>query len=133
MGAPDADLVEQRRGVGGVVGDADRRRGVGASEPAAPVIADQLVAVGERRFCQQRQEAVRDDRVHKQHRLARPGHLVLQFDSIDVYALHGSSLMGCLWSATQMREPDRYGSNRRGYDRRRLARRVNGAGMAGGR
>ena len=28
VGAPQTELVEQRRGVGGVVGDADRRRGV---------------------------------------------------------------------------------------------------------
>ena len=65
VGGSHAEMVEQRRGVGGVVGDAHRRRGVGASEPAALVVADELVAVGERRFCEQRQEAVRDDRVRR--------------------------------------------------------------------
>ena len=88
------EMVEQRRGVGGVVGDAHRRRGVCASDPAALVVADELVAVGERRFCEQRQEAVRDDGADEQHRFARSGHLVFQVDAVDVYALHGSFSFG---------------------------------------
>ena len=119
VGAPHAEMVEQRRGVGGVVGDAHRRRGVRASDPTALVIPDELVAVGERRFREQRQEAVRDDRADEQHRLARSGHLVLQFHVVDLYALHGSSSFGAggLWSATHMREQDRYGGNSHGYGR----------------
>ena len=46
------EMVEQGRGVGGVVGDAHGRRGVCASDPAALVVPDELVAVGERRFRQ---------------------------------------------------------------------------------
>jgi hypothetical protein len=43
-------MVEQRGGVGGVVRDADWRRGVGAANPTPLVVADELVAVGERRL-----------------------------------------------------------------------------------
>ena len=50
VGAPHTEVVEQRRGVGGVVGDAHRRRGVRAADPTPLVVADQLVAVGQRRF-----------------------------------------------------------------------------------
>ena len=52
VSAPHTEMVEQRGGVGGVVRDAHRRRGVGAADPAALVVADQLVAVGQRRFCE---------------------------------------------------------------------------------
>src|SRR5215211_12109 len=60
-------MVEQGRGVGGMVRDADGRRGAGASDPATLVVPDELVAVGERRFRQQRQEAVGDDGADEQH------------------------------------------------------------------
>ena len=48
MCARDAEVVEERRGVGRVVGDADRRRCVRAPRPAALVIRDQPVAGGQR-------------------------------------------------------------------------------------
>jgi hypothetical protein len=38
---------------------------------------------------------------------------------------------GVFWSATQMREQDRYGGNSRGFDRRLVALLVDGAGIAG--
>ena len=50
VGARHAEVVEERGRVGGVVRDAHRRRGVGAADPTALVVADQLVAVGQRRF-----------------------------------------------------------------------------------
>ena len=55
------------------------------------MVADELVAVGERRLCDERQEAVRNDGADEQHRFARSGHLVLQFYAVDLYALHGFS------------------------------------------
>ena len=54
VGVPHTQRVEQRGGVGGMVCDGYRRRGVRAPDPAALVVADQLVAVGERRFREQR-------------------------------------------------------------------------------
>ena len=50
VGARHAEVVEERGGVGGVVRDAHRRLGVGAADPAALVVPDQLVAVGQRRL-----------------------------------------------------------------------------------
>ena len=50
VGAGHSQMVEDRRRVGGMVCDADRRRGVGAADPAPLVISDQLVPVGQRRF-----------------------------------------------------------------------------------
>ena len=50
VGAPHTEGVEQRGSVGGVIADAHRRRGVRALDPAALVVPDQLVAVGEHRF-----------------------------------------------------------------------------------
>ena len=50
VGARHAEVVEERGGVGGVVGDAHRGWGVGAADPTPLVVADQLVAVGQRRL-----------------------------------------------------------------------------------
>jgi hypothetical protein len=132
VGAPQTELVEQRGGVRGVVRDAHRRRGVRAADPAALVVADELVVVGERRFCDQRQEAVRDDGADEQHRLARSGCLVFQFYAVDVY---GSSSFdtGGLWSAMQMREQARYSGNSHGYDRRPFDPRLDRPGVVGAR
>ena len=95
VGARHSEMVEERRGVGGVVGDAHRRRGVGAADPTPLVVSDQLVAVGQRRFGQERQEAVGEDGADEQHRFARSDHLVLQLDAVDLCDLHGSSFRGC--------------------------------------
>ena len=83
VGAGDTEVVEQRGGVGGVVGHADRRRRVGAAHPAPLVVADQLVALVERRLGRQRQEAIGQHGADQQHRLARPDHLVFQLDAVD--------------------------------------------------
>ena len=91
VGAPHTEVLEQRRGVGGVIGDAHRRRGVRAADPTPLVVADELVAVGQRRLWKERHEAVGDEHVDQQHGLACSAHLVFQFDAVDVYALHGSS------------------------------------------
>jgi len=55
------------------------------------VVPDELVAVGERRFRQQRQEAVGDDGADEQHGFARSAHLVVQIYAVDCCALHESS------------------------------------------
>ena len=70
VGAPHAEVGEERCGVGGVVGDAHWWRGVGAADPTALVVSDQLVAVGQCRFCEERQEPVGEDRADEQHRFA---------------------------------------------------------------
>jgi hypothetical protein len=61
MGARHSQPVEERRRVGGVVRHAHRRRGRGAADPTPLVVADQPVAVGQRRFGQQWQEPVGED------------------------------------------------------------------------
>ena len=71
VGAPHTEMVEQRGSVGGVVRDAHRRRRVGAADPTPLVVADQLVAVGQRRFCEERHEAVGEDMADEQHGFAR--------------------------------------------------------------
>ena len=91
VGLADPEVVEQGRGVGRVVGDADRSWSAGAADPATLVVADQLVTVGEDRFCQQRQEAVCEHRADEQHRLSRTHELVLQLHAVDRCAFHGSS------------------------------------------
>jgi hypothetical protein len=48
VGAAHTEPLEERRGICGVVSDAHRRRGVGAADPTPLVVADQLVAVGQR-------------------------------------------------------------------------------------
>ncbi len=94
VSAPHTELLEQRRGVGGVIGDAHRRRSVGAADPTPLVVPDQLVAVGQCRLCKERHEAVGDQHVDQQHGLPCSAHLVFQVDAVDVYALHGSFSFG---------------------------------------
>src|SRR6188472_338133 len=91
------EVVKERRGVGSVVGDAHRRRSVRAADPAPLVVSDQLVAVGQRRFFEERQEAVGEDGADEQHGFARSDLLVFQFDAVDLYALHGSSSLARNW------------------------------------
>jgi hypothetical protein len=55
------------------------------------VVSDQLVAVGNRRFGNERQKPVGEDRADEQHRLARADHLVFQLDAVDLRVLHESS------------------------------------------
>ena len=91
VGAGHAEVVEERGGVGGMVRDGHGRRGVGAADPTPLVVADQLVAVGQRRFGEERQEPVGDDGANEQHRFARSDHLVFQLDTVDLGDLHQSS------------------------------------------
>ena len=86
VGAPHTEVLEQRRGVGGVIADAHRRRGVRAAHPAPLVVPDQLVAVCQRRLWKERHEAVGDEHVDQQHRLACSAHLVFEFYAVDVCA-----------------------------------------------
>ena len=121
--ARHAEMVEERGGVGGVVRDAHRPRGVGAADPATLVVADQLVAVGQRRFREERQEPVGEDGADEQHRFARSDHLVLELDAVDLCDLHESSsdLLGRgLVVPPERREQDGYGGNPHGYGRRRV-------------
>jgi hypothetical protein len=55
------------------------------------VVSDQLVAIGQRRFFDERQEAVGEDGADEQYGFARSDHLVFQFYAVDLYALHASS------------------------------------------
>ena len=86
-----SEMVEERRGVGGVVGDAHGRGSVGAADPTPLVVPDELIAVGERGFRHERQEAVREHGTDEQHRFARSDHLIFQLDAIDLCVLHRSS------------------------------------------
>ena len=90
VGPVDAEVVEQRGGVGRVVLDRHGPLGVGAAHPAALVVPDELVAL-ERRLRHERQEAVGQHGADQQHRLAGSGHLVLQLDAVERCGLHGSS------------------------------------------
>ena len=92
VGARQAEVVKECRGVGGVVGDGHWRRGGAAAGPTPLVVADQLVAVSQCRFGQQRQESVGEDGADEQHRFARSDHLVFQLDAVDRCAVHGSSV-----------------------------------------
>jgi hypothetical protein len=85
------ETVEEGCGVGGVVGDAHRRRGMCAADPPPLVVSDQLVLVRERRFCNERQEAVGQDGADEQYRFARSDDLVFQYYAVDLYAPHVSS------------------------------------------
>ncbi len=97
VGAPQAEAVEERRGVGSVVGDAHRGRGVRAAGPAPLVVPDELVVVGQCRFLDERQEAVGEDGADEQYRLARSDHFVFQLCAVDLYAPHASSSLSRKW------------------------------------
>jgi hypothetical protein len=93
--ASDAQVREQGRRVGRVVGHADRRRRMGAARPTPLVIANELVALGQRGFAHERHEPVRQDGADQQHGFAEPGHLEFELDTIDLGSFHGSSSGGC--------------------------------------
>ena len=82
------EVLEQRRRVNHVIGDAHRRRGVRAPGPAALVVSDEAVAVRERAFGQERQKAVCQHRADEQDRLAGSLDFVLQLHAIDGCFLH---------------------------------------------
>ena len=92
--AAHAEVVEQRRGVGGVLCDAHRRWSVRAANPAPLVVSDQLVIVCQRRLWQERHEAVGDEHVDQQHGLPCAAHLVFQFYAVDLCTVHDFSWLG---------------------------------------
>jgi hypothetical protein len=92
--APHSEVLEQRRGVGGVLCDAHRRWRVRAADPTPLVVTDQLVAVGQRRLTHEGHEAVGDEHVDQQHGLPSPAYLIFQLDAVDVGSVHDSSWLG---------------------------------------
>ena len=112
------EIGEEGRRVIGVIHDAHWPDGAGAAHPATPVVADQLVAIGQLRFCHERQEPVGEDGADEQDGLTRSDHLVLELDTIDLCDLHESS--SDLSRSGQDVPPERrdrsgYGRNRHGY------------------
>jgi hypothetical protein len=55
------------------------------------VVADQLVAVGQRGFVQQRREPVGEDGADEQQGFTRAADLELELDTVDLHGLHDSS------------------------------------------
>ena len=94
VSAPHTEVLEQRRGVGGVLSYAHRRWSVRAADPTALVVPDQLVTVGQRRLWKERHEAVGDEHVDQQHGLPCSAHLVFQLYAVDLCAVHDSSWLG---------------------------------------
>jgi hypothetical protein len=91
VGARDSEVVEECRGVRSVIRDGHRGWGMRAADPTSLVVADELVAVGQRRLRQQWEEAVGEDGADEQHGFARSDHLVFELDAVDVCDFHGSS------------------------------------------
>ncbi|WP_406180858.1 hypothetical protein [Streptomyces sp. NBC_01006] len=81
-------MVEQRDGIGDVVGDGDLPEGVGAAAPAPLVVADELVALGECRFGHERDEPVGEDRADEQERLPGSADLVFELDAVHRDGVH---------------------------------------------
>src|SRR4051812_48287455 len=103
MRPPHPEVIEQRRGVGGVGAYAHGRWSVRAADPTPLVVSDQLVAVRQRRLGEERHEAVGDEHVDQEHGLSCSVHLVFQFYAVDFRTVHDSSWFGW-WSSTDMRE-----------------------------
>ena len=112
--APDTQVVEQATGVRGVVGDAHRRRGVGAPGPTPPVVSDQLMAVGERRLGETAGSPAARGAAQRR-RFARSHDLVFQLDPVDLCAVRQVLLaiapLARGWCPHQRREEDCYGGN----------------------
>jgi hypothetical protein len=93
VGASHPEVVQEPHRVVGLLGDAGRPRviGGGAAAETSPVVADPLEAP-ERRFGHQRLQGVGEvGAVDEQHRLARPHHLILEFDPVDLDVFHDCS------------------------------------------
>ena len=72
MGATDAQVAEQRSGVGRMLREAHRLGAMRAADLSPLVVPDQAVALDQRLLREERQEAVRDGAgADEQHRLAR--------------------------------------------------------------
>jgi hypothetical protein len=79
---------EQRPAIGGLLGDAERRRHARAASVAAPVIAHQAGVGRQRRLGAQWCVSLGDERTVDEHdRLARTHDLVLQHGPIDAQLL----------------------------------------------
>ena len=117
MRALHPEMIEECGSVVGVVHDAHRPHGVGAADPATLVVADQLVAIGQLRFCDERQEPIGEDGADEQHGFTRSDHLVLELDAIDRCDLHESSsdLSWGLVVPPWRRDEGCYGRNHHGY------------------
>jgi hypothetical protein len=94
VSAPHTEVLEQCRGVGGVLSYAHRRWSVRASNPTALVVSDQLVIVRQRRLWEERHEAVWDEHVDQEHGLSCSAHLVFQLYAVDLRSVHDSSWLG---------------------------------------
>jgi hypothetical protein len=94
VNAPHPEVVEQRRGVGGVLSYAHRRWSVRAANPTPLVVPDQLVVMCQRRLWKERHEAVGDEHVDQQHGFPCSAHLVFQLYAVDLCAVHDSSWPG---------------------------------------
>jgi hypothetical protein len=93
VGAIHPDVVEEPDGVLGLHGNAGRPRldRAGAPTQTPPVVADVLEA-RERRLGHERLQGVGEvPAVDEQDRRARPHHLVLQFDAVDLGVFHDDS------------------------------------------
>jgi hypothetical protein len=93
VGVVHPDVVEEPESVLGLHGNAGRPRldRSGATTDAPPVVADALEAL-ERRFRHERLQRVGEVRtMDEQHRLARPHHLIRQFDTVDLGVFHDGS------------------------------------------
>src|SRR4051812_43817287 len=101
VSAPQTEVLEQRRSVGGVLCDAHWRWSVRAADPTPLVVSDQLVAVGQCRLWQERYEAVGDEHVDQQQGLPCSTHLVFQLYAVDSCTVHDSS-----WLELAVLNPD---------------------------
>ena len=85
----DVEVLEQGTRVGGLVDDGDRPPHRRAAEEAAPVVADEAVALGQLLPGDEWQKRPRDmAAVDEQNGLARAAHLVLELDTVDPCGLH---------------------------------------------
>src|SRR5215211_3607359 len=96
VSAAHIEVLEQRRGVRGVLCDAHRRWSVRAADPTPLVVPDQLVTACQRRLRKERDEAVGDEHVDQQHRLPCSAHLVFQLYAVDLRTVHDFSWLGLM-------------------------------------
>jgi len=85
----DVEVLEQGTRVGGLVDNGDRPPHRRAAEEAAPVVADEAVALGQLLPGDERQKGPGDmAAVDEQNGLTRAAHLVLELDTVDPCGLH---------------------------------------------